>query len=146
MCEIYLNDISRFRIDFAYFTRLGIYEICYCTLSFIFLYFYQPLISKQSNDEQPIWWEAQDTREGQHLHLRKVAQLFEMYRDQGSKFENGERQLQSHMLNGLSELFDLDYKEMQIQLLNQRLNEQFGDEPYFNEAIYKLVKNKKGYE
>jgi hypothetical protein len=55
MCEIYLNDISRFRIDFAYFTRLGIYEICYCTLSFIFLYFYQPLISKQSNDEQPIW-------------------------------------------------------------------------------------------
>jgi hypothetical protein len=69
-----------------------------------------------------------------------------MYRDQGSKFENGERQLQSHMLNGLSELFDLDYKEMQIQLLNQRLNEQFGDEPYFNEAIYKLVKNKKGYE
>ena len=29
-----------------------------------------------------------------------------------SKIENGERQLQSHMLNGLSEVFDLDYKEM----------------------------------
>ena len=28
-----------------------------------------------------------------------------------SKIENGERQLQSHMLNGLSELFDLDYKD-----------------------------------
>ena len=52
-----------------------------------------------------------------------------------SKIENGERQLQSHMLNGLSELFDLDYKEMQIQFLNQKIDEQFGNEPFFNEAI-----------
>jgi len=35
-----------------------------------------------------------------------------------SNIKNGDRQLQSHMLNALSELFDLDYKEMQIQLLN----------------------------
>ncbi len=63
-----------------------------------------------------------------------------------SKIENGERQLQSHMLNGLSELFDLDYKEMQIQLLNQKIDEYFGNEPFFNEAINKLAKNKKGYE
>jgi transcriptional regulator with XRE-family HTH domain len=52
-----------------------------------------------------------------------------------SKIENGERQLQSHMINGLSELFDLDYKEMQIQLLNQRIENEFGDEPFFLEAI-----------
>ena len=63
-----------------------------------------------------------------------------------SKIEHGERQLQSHMLNGLSELFDLDYKEMQIQLLNQRIDEHFGNEPFFNEAINKLAKNKKEYE
>ena len=58
-----------------------------------------------------------------------------------SKIENGERQLQSHMLYGLSELFDLDYKEMQIQLLNQRIDEQFGKEPFFNEAIKELASN-----
>ena len=52
-----------------------------------------------------------------------------------SKIENGERQLQSRMLNGLSELFDLDYKEMQIQLFNQRIENEFGDEPFFLEAI-----------
>jgi hypothetical protein len=45
------------------------------------------------------------------------------------------------MLNGLSELFDLDYKE--IQLLNQKLNKQFGDEPYFNETIKILSKSNK---
>ena len=62
-----------------------------------------------------------------------------------SKIENGERQLQSHMLNGLSELFDLDYKELQIQFLNQKIDEQFGNEPFFNEAIKKIseLKNKK---
>ena len=54
-----------------------------------------------------------------------------------------EYKLQSHMLNGLSELFDLDYKEMQIQLLNQRIDEHFGNEPFFNEAINKLAKTNK---
>jgi len=48
------------------------------------------------------------------------------------------------MLNGLSELFDLDYKEMQIQLLNQKIDEHFGNEPFYNEALNILViqKNK----
>ena len=52
-----------------------------------------------------------------------------------SKIENGERQLQSHMLNGLSELFDLNYKELQIQLLNQRIENEFGDEPFLKETL-----------
>lgn len=60
-----------------------------------------------------------------------------------SKIENGERQLQSHMLNGLSELFDLDYKEMQIQLLNQKIDEHFGCEPFYKESILVLSKNLK---
>ena len=50
------------------------------------------------------------------------------------------------MLNTLSELFDLDYKEMQIQLLNQKIVEHFGSEPFFNDAINKLAKNNKIYE
>ena len=60
-----------------------------------------------------------------------------------SKIENGDRQLQSHMLNGLSELFDLDYKEMQIQLLNQRIENEFGDEPFIIETIEMYLKTKK---
>lgn len=58
-----------------------------------------------------------------------------------SKIENGERQLQSHMLNGLSELFDLDYKEMQIQLLNQKIENEYGDEPYLKETLEKYLKS-----
>jgi transcriptional regulator with XRE-family HTH domain len=60
-----------------------------------------------------------------------------------SKIENGERQLQSHMLNGLSELFELDYKEIQIQLLNKKIDEHFGNEPFFKESIMVLSENLK---
>ena len=59
-----------------------------------------------------------------------------------SKIENGERQLQSHMISGLSELFDLDYKEMQIQLLNQKIENEYGDEPFINEALQMYVTKK----
>lgn len=59
-----------------------------------------------------------------------------------SKIENGERQLQSHMLNGLSELFDLDYKEMQMQLLNQKIENEFGNEPFFKETIKVIASTK----
>lgn len=58
-----------------------------------------------------------------------------------NKIENGERQLQSHMLNGLSELFDLDYKEMQIQWLSQKTNNEYSDEPYFIETLEKYLKS-----
>ena len=47
------------------------------------------------------------------------------------------------MLNGLSEVIDLDYKEIQIQLLNQKIDEQFGKEPFYKEAILEIVKKKK---
>ena len=58
-----------------------------------------------------------------------------------NKIENGERQLQSHMLNGLSELFDLDYKEMQIQWLSQKTNNEYSDEPYFIKTLEKYLKS-----
>lgn len=57
-----------------------------------------------------------------------------------SKIEKGERQLQSYMVEGISELFDIDSRELQIHLLNQKMQILFGDEPYFNEAIQKLAK------
>jgi transcriptional regulator with XRE-family HTH domain len=60
-----------------------------------------------------------------------------------SKIEHGERQLQSHMIKPLSELFKLSYKDLQIQFLNQRIEEQFGEEPYLIETIETFLKQKK---
>lgn len=56
-----------------------------------------------------------------------------------SKIEHGERQVQGHMLKPLSELFNLDYKQIQIQFLNQRIEDEFGSEPFFNESIKELA-------
>jgi transcriptional regulator with XRE-family HTH domain len=82
-----------------------------------------------------------DLRKEKKYSLKIVADKLGIDISMLSKIENGERQLQSHMLNGLSELFDLDYKEIQIQLLNQRIDDHFGNEPFFIEAIKKLAKN-----
>ena len=52
-----------------------------------------------------------------------------------SKIEHGERQVQSYMLKTVSELFNLDYRILQIQFLNQRFEAEFGKEPYAKDAV-----------
>jgi transcriptional regulator with XRE-family HTH domain len=52
-----------------------------------------------------------------------------------SKIEHGDRQVQSHMLKPVAELFGVDYKNLQIQFLQQRIEQEFGREPFFAEAI-----------
>ena len=43
----------------------------------------------------------------------------------------------------LEELFDLDYIELQVQLLHKKIENEFGGEPFINEAlqIYLTKKN-----
>lgn len=61
-----------------------------------------------------------------------------------SKIEHGGRQVQSHMLKPVAELFGVDYKSIQIKFLNQKIEQEFGNEPYLHEAINLFVeKNKK---
>ncbi len=60
-----------------------------------------------------------------------------------SKIEHGERQVQSHMLKPVAELFDLEYRMLQIQFLNQKIENEFGNEPYYYESLTTLVKKQK---
>ena len=83
----------------------------------------------------------QNLRKERKMSLRDVADHIGIDVSMLSKIEHGERQLQTHMLKDLCEIFEIDYKIMQIQLLNQKMNEQFGEEPYFNEAIKILAKS-----
>jgi len=59
-----------------------------------------------------------------------------------SKIEHGERHIQGHMLKPIADLFKLNYKEIQIQYLNQKIENEFGSEPFFNEAVTLLANNK----
>ena len=74
-------------------------------------------------------------RKEQQLTLRSVAQKLEIDLTMLSKIENGERQVQAHMIKPLSELFKIDYKELQMEFLNQKIEKEYGDEPYFLETI-----------
>lgn len=56
-----------------------------------------------------------------------------------SKIEHGERQVQGHMLKPLAELFELDYKSLQIKYLQQKIEQDYGQQPYFLEAIEKYT-------
>jgi transcriptional regulator with XRE-family HTH domain len=60
-----------------------------------------------------------------------------------SKIEHGERQVQGHMLKPIADLFKLNYKQIQIQFLNQKIEEQFGEEPYIIETIEAFLKQRK---
>ena len=55
-----------------------------------------------------------------------------------SKIEHGERNIQAHMIKGLAEIFELDFKELQIEILREKIKEDFGKEPFFIEAIQSL--------
>ena len=74
---------------------------------------------------------------------KKVAEKLGIDISMLSKIEHGERQVQSHMLKPLAELFALNYKEMQIQFLNQKIVDDYGDEPFFLETLKQYVTNKR---
>ena len=71
---------------------------------------------------------------------KKVADILGIDISLLSKIENGERQLQSHMLKGIAYLFKLNYKEIQIQFLNQKIKDEYGKEPYFIDSIKAIIK------
>jgi transcriptional regulator with XRE-family HTH domain len=73
--------------------------------------------------------------------LKKVADKLDVDISLLSKIEHGERQVQGHMLKPLAELFNLDYKEIQIQFLNQKIETDYGNEPYFIESIEQYLNN-----
>lgn len=89
---------------------------------------------------------------GKYLHelrlshgysLKKVSDYLNIDISLLSKIEHGERQLQRRMLAGIADIFNLDHRELQIKFLNDRIEEEFGDEPYLKDAVVELSKRLK---
>jgi len=74
-------------------------------------------------------------RKQKMLPLRKVAAALDIDTSTLSKIEKGERPANSKMIPVIAELFGLDFKEMQIRFLKQKLTDEFGKEPFFYETI-----------
>lgn len=74
-------------------------------------------------------------RKLRNLPLRKVAAALDIDTSTLSKIEKGERQATSKMIAVVADLFELDYKELQIKYLETRLIDEFSKEPFFKEAL-----------
>ncbi len=85
----------------------------------------------------------QNLRKERKLSLRKVADHIGIDVSMLSKIEHGERQLQNHMLKGISEIFELDYRKLQIDYLSSRIKNEFGEEPFLKEVVLELSKELK---
>jgi transcriptional regulator with XRE-family HTH domain len=77
------------------------------------------------------------------MPLRKVAAVLDIDTSTLSKIEKGERPANSKMIPVIAKLFGLDFKELQIRYLSQKLNDEFGKEPFFDEALNILNKKTK---
>lgn len=82
-------------------------------------------------------------RTERQLPLRTVADKLGIDISLLSKIEHGERFVQGHMLIGIADLFELNYRTLQIQFLNQRMEEDYGDEPYFRESLQHYLNRNK---
>lgn len=80
-------------------------------------------------------------RQKRRLPLRKVAAELDIDTSTLSKIEKGERPANSKMIPVIAELFGLDFKEMQIRYLSLTLTDEFGKEPFFEEALHELRKS-----
>jgi transcriptional regulator with XRE-family HTH domain len=74
------------------------------------------------------------------LTLKNVADHLNIDISSLSNIEHGERQLQGHMIKPIAEIFDIDYMSIQILFLNYKIESEFGDEPFFKEAIQVISK------
>ncbi len=81
-------------------------------------------------------------RKLQKMPLRKVAAVLDIDTSTLSKIEKGERPANSKMIPVIAGLFGLDFKELQIKYLSLTLNDEFGNEPFFEEALNVLTKRK----
>jgi len=75
------------------------------------------------------------------MPLRKVAAVLDIDTSTLSKIEKGERAANSKMIPTVAQLFDLNFRELQISYLKQSLGDNYGKEPYFDEVLILMVKD-----
>lgn len=85
----------------------------------------------------------QNLRKERKMSLREVAEHIGIDVSMLSKIEHGERQLQSHMIVPLADFFQIDYKTIQILFINQKILQEYGNEPFFEDSLKRILKNRK---
>mgnify|MGYP000010415214 CR=1 FL=1 len=81
-----------------------------------------------------------ELRKANNLTLKVVADQLQIDISTLSKIENGDRQINFELLKGISKVFELDYKELQMNFLKQKIHNEYGNQPFFKESLELYLK------
>lgn len=79
-------------------------------------------------------------RESKGIPQRIVAYRLNIDTSTLSKIELGERQVNIDMIKGLSEILELDFKELQIRFISDKILSDYAGQPFLKEAISVIMK------
>lgn len=82
-------------------------------------------------------------REQKKIPQRKVAHRLDIDTSTLSKMELGERQINVSMIEGLADALGLDYKELQIKFISEKILRDFNSQPFIKDALQETLKQLK---
>lgn len=81
-------------------------------------------------------------REEKGLPLRKVAAELDVDTSILSKIERSERFATSDLIPILSQKLGIEFKKLQILFLTEKINSEYGEEPFLFETLKQIIKSK----
>jgi transcriptional regulator with XRE-family HTH domain len=99
-------------------------------------------MSQRKESSQEIGVYLHGLRKERKLTLKVVSEYLGIDVSTLSKIENGERQIQSYQLSSIAEFFNLDFRQLQIEFLIQRIHLEYGDQPYLKESLERYLQDK----
>lgn len=79
-------------------------------------------------------------RESKSIPQRIVAHRLNIDTSTLSKIELGERPVVIEMIKGLSEILEIDFKELQIKFISDKILSDYAGQPFLKEAISVIIK------
>ena len=79
-------------------------------------------------------------RQQKKIPQRKVAHRLDIDTSTLSKMELGERQITISMIEGLADALGLDYRELQIKFVTEKIMQDFKGQPFLKEALLETIK------
>lgn len=78
-------------------------------------------------------------RESKGIPQRIIANRLNIDTSTLSKIELGERQITIEMIKGLSELLEIDFKELQVKFISEKIINDYSNQPFFAESIENVI-------
>lgn len=78
-------------------------------------------------------------RESKAIPQRIVAHRLNIDTSTLSKIELGERQVTIDMIKGLSEILEIDFKELQIKFISDKILSDYAGQPFLKDALLKTI-------